>query len=222
MCPMRAARRSGILVRGDPRGRLAVRGDRAAAARKERNMATRAARAIAPDRGRDRARILIADGDGRVRLALASLFRAAGPLDVVGAVATAAAARAAVALLRPDVVVLDPHLPTLADGLALVRRLSAFGAARTVVISASGAARTGAGPRRGRVPGEGRQSRPPARPPARPHRRRVDARAYVICRAAHRPPVAPSPPSPTRCPHPARTLRWGCEKKGSITEGEAR
>jgi DNA-binding NarL/FixJ family response regulator len=90
---------------------------------------------------RGKRRVLIADGDGRVRRALAALLQADGSLELVGTVATAAAARSALAWSRPNVVVLDPHLPDLSDGLALVRQLSASGTARVVVMSATGALR---------------------------------------------------------------------------------
>jgi DNA-binding NarL/FixJ family response regulator len=89
-------------------------------------------------------RVLIADGDARVRQALAALLQVDGSLNVVGAVATATAVHAIVARARPDVIVLDLRLPNDTDGLALVRELSASDAARVIAMSASGALRDAA------------------------------------------------------------------------------
>ena len=70
-------------------------------------------------------RVLIADGDGRVRRGLRALLEAQPDIVVIGEAATAAQAEQCSAALRPSVVLLDLMLPTLDDGLAAVRFLAA-------------------------------------------------------------------------------------------------
>jgi DNA-binding NarL/FixJ family response regulator len=72
-------------------------------------------------------RILVVDRDRRVRSALRALVGAAGH-HVVGEAADATQARRAVAD-QPTVAVVDPMLPTLGEGCALVRELSTEGIA---------------------------------------------------------------------------------------------
>jgi DNA-binding response OmpR family regulator len=77
----------------------------------------------------DRAdRILVVDSDRRVRTAVRALARAAGHNVIVDA-ADVAGARRAVADEAPVVAVVEPMLPTLAEGCALVRDLATSGIA---------------------------------------------------------------------------------------------
>ncbi len=73
-------------------------------------------------------RILVVDGDRRVRTALRALACAAGH-DVIVEAADVAEARRAVADDAPVVAVVEPILPTLPEGCALVRDLAASGIA---------------------------------------------------------------------------------------------
>jgi DNA-binding NarL/FixJ family response regulator len=70
-------------------------------------------------------RVLIADGDGRVRRGLRALLEAQPDIVVIGEAATAAQAEQCSIALRPSVVLLDLMLPTLDGGLATVRFLAA-------------------------------------------------------------------------------------------------
>jgi CheY-like chemotaxis protein len=68
-------------------------------------------------------RIVIVDADRRVRQSLTSILELAADADVVGHCADVAAAAALVAAQSPDIVAIDPRLPDVADGLALVAGL---------------------------------------------------------------------------------------------------
>ena len=70
-------------------------------------------------------RVLIVDGDGRVRRGLRALLEVQPDIVVIGEAATAAQAEQCSAALRPSVVLLDLMLPTLHDGLAAVHFLTA-------------------------------------------------------------------------------------------------
>ncbi|BBG02618.1 MULTISPECIES: response regulator transcription factor [Pseudonocardia] len=67
--------------------------------------------------------LLVADADPRVRRALRTLARAAGPWTVVEAADAEQAHRAA----RPTAAVVEPLLPALAQGCALIRDLTGCG-----------------------------------------------------------------------------------------------
>jgi DNA-binding NarL/FixJ family response regulator len=70
-------------------------------------------------------RLLVVDADRRVRASLAGLLDLAEQVEVVG---SAGLARAALDVCRerlPDVVVVDPRLPELPDGIAFIRGLRA-------------------------------------------------------------------------------------------------
>ncbi len=69
-------------------------------------------------------RILIVDRDRHVRHSLTGLMNLADELLVVAAVADSASALAQIDLVTPDVVLVDPCLPELADGLNLMRSLT--------------------------------------------------------------------------------------------------
>jgi DNA-binding NarL/FixJ family response regulator len=71
------------------------------------------------DGGADR-RIVVVDADHRVRDSFAGLIALAGGVDVVATTGQPAEAMKAVRRSRPDVVVLDPRLPELEEGLALI------------------------------------------------------------------------------------------------------
>src|SRR5438093_8008493 len=65
-------------------------------------------------------RILVVDADHRVRDSLAGLIALADGVEVVGAASEAAGAIGAVRRTHPDIVVIDPRLPELEAGLALI------------------------------------------------------------------------------------------------------
>lgn len=71
-------------------------------------------------------RLLVVDADDRTRESIVGLLRIRHRFDVVG---SAGHTVAAIALLRehhPDVVIVDPRLPELPDGIALIRRIRAI------------------------------------------------------------------------------------------------
>ena len=72
-------------------------------------------------------RILVVDDDHRVRDSLADLIGLADGVEVVGTTSQPAETLAAIERLRPSVVVIDPYLPDLKDGLAFIRSLRADG-----------------------------------------------------------------------------------------------
>jgi DNA-binding response OmpR family regulator len=86
-------------------------------------------------------RILVVDGDRRVRRALRALAGAVGH-DVIVEAADVAEARRAVVDDAPVVAVVEPMLPTLTEGCALVRDLAASGIA-VLALSVRPAARPG-------------------------------------------------------------------------------
>ena len=69
------------------------------------------------------ARLLVVDADDRTRESIAGLLRIRDRFEVVGSAGHAAAAITLVREQRPDVVILDPRLPELTDGIALIRRI---------------------------------------------------------------------------------------------------
>lgn len=71
-------------------------------------------------------RILVVDADDRTRESIAGILGIRHRFDVVGTAGHGGAAIAIAAAQRPDVVVIDPRLPELPDGLALIRRLRAI------------------------------------------------------------------------------------------------
>jgi CheY-like chemotaxis protein len=72
-------------------------------------------------------RILVVDGDHRVRDSLADLIGLADGVEVVGMASQVEETLDAIARLDPDVVVIDPYLPDVETGLALIRTLRATG-----------------------------------------------------------------------------------------------
>jgi DNA-binding NarL/FixJ family response regulator len=74
-----------------------------------------------PDSSDGRVRVLVVDADRRVRAALSSLIDLAAGLELVASAGHPAAAIEALESVPLDVVVLDPKLPELDAGAALVR-----------------------------------------------------------------------------------------------------
>ncbi len=81
------------------------------------------AMSLAQDPARPRPRLAIVDADPRVRASLASLISSDGRIEVVGAAGHVGAALDALDA-DPDVVVVDPRLPDVDSGLALLREMS--------------------------------------------------------------------------------------------------
>ena len=71
-------------------------------------------------------RILVVDADDRTRESIVGILGIRHRFDVVGGAGHAGAALALVGEHRPDVVVIDPRLPELPDGIALIRRMRAI------------------------------------------------------------------------------------------------
>jgi DNA-binding NarL/FixJ family response regulator len=103
--------------------------------------------AAEPD-GSDVLRVLLVDADHRVRECLRDLINLGDGVQVVGAVGHGAAAIEAVEREHPHVVVIDPRLPELDAGLALVSHVrGAYPGVRVLVMGWSDAleqARAGA------------------------------------------------------------------------------
>jgi DNA-binding NarL/FixJ family response regulator len=72
-------------------------------------------------------RILVVDGDHRVRDSLADLIGLADGVVVVGTTSQVEETLDAIARLAPDVVVIDPYLPDVETGLVLIRTLRTAG-----------------------------------------------------------------------------------------------
>jgi len=68
-------------------------------------------------------RVLVVDGDERVRESLTGLLSIGGKLLVVGAAGDGSTALELVAATRPDIVVVDPRLPEVERGVAFIERL---------------------------------------------------------------------------------------------------
>jgi len=95
-------------------------------------------RAAAPPPESSR-RILIVDSDHRVREGIAGLIALSDGLEVVGTTSRADETLDAVRDRRPGVLVIDPYLPDLASGLALISALrAAYPALRIVATCRDG------------------------------------------------------------------------------------
>ena len=68
-------------------------------------------------------RVVIVDADRRVQQSLADLLGVTGEVDVVGRAGDVRAALQEVERSRPDVVLVDPRLPDIEAGIALIRGL---------------------------------------------------------------------------------------------------
>ena len=96
--------------------------------------------------------VLIVDDHAAFRASARALLEAEG-FDVVGEAADAAGALRVVAALRPEIVLLDIHLPDL-DGLAVAEQLATLPHAPAVVLTSSRDAAV-YGPRVHTVPARG-------------------------------------------------------------------
>jgi DNA-binding NarL/FixJ family response regulator len=71
-------------------------------------------------------RVLVVDADDRVRESLTGLLAIGDRVLVVGSSGQAEAALDLAAVVRPDVVVVDPRLPEVDGGLSFIARLRAL------------------------------------------------------------------------------------------------
>ena len=78
-------------------------------------------------------RLLVVDADDRTRESIVGLLSIRHRFDVVGSAGHAGAAIALLREHRPDVVILDPRLPELPDGIALIRRVRAIAPAAHIL-----------------------------------------------------------------------------------------
>jgi DNA-binding NarL/FixJ family response regulator len=70
--------------------------------------------------------VLVVDADDRTRESIVGILGIRHRYEVVGSAGHVGAAIALVSEHRPDVVIIDPRLPDLPDGLALIRRIRAM------------------------------------------------------------------------------------------------
>lgn len=89
-------------------------------------------------------RVLIADDDHRVRVALSTLLATSSDFEVVGAAGTAARALTLAREHQPTVALIDMHLPDPADGLGLLRTISGELRIPAIAISVDGGLATNA------------------------------------------------------------------------------
>ena len=68
-------------------------------------------------------RLLVVDADDRTRESIVGILGIRHRYDVVGSAGHSTAALALMKEHRPDVVIIDPRLPELPDGIALIRRM---------------------------------------------------------------------------------------------------
>ena len=88
-------------------------------------------------------RVVVIDGDARVRRALEQLIDAEAGMEVIAAVASAQDARVVLGRAAADVVLLDLLMPSVRAGLGLVGDLAGAGYA-VVATSLAGSARAAA------------------------------------------------------------------------------
>lgn len=81
-----------------------------------------------------RLRVLVVDADDRVRESLAGLLAIGESVDVVGTTGVAGAVVDLVRATRPDVVIIDPRLPDVDAGSALIVRLRAVAPGTHVLV----------------------------------------------------------------------------------------
>jgi DNA-binding NarL/FixJ family response regulator len=70
--------------------------------------------------------VLVVDADDRTRESIVGILGIRHRFEIVGSAGHVGAAIALVVAKRPDVVVLDPRLPELPDGISLIRRIRAI------------------------------------------------------------------------------------------------
>ncbi|MDQ3691064.1 MAG: response regulator [Chloroflexota bacterium] len=80
-------------------------------------------------------RVVIVDADRRIRQSLADLLGVSGEVQVVGRAGDVCAALELVERVRPDVVLIDPRLPDVDAGLALITGLARAWPAMRVVLT---------------------------------------------------------------------------------------
>lgn len=90
-----------------------------------------------PSQGPAPLRVLVVDADDRVCESLAGLLGIGEHLVVVGGVGRPGPALELVTSAKPDIVVLDPRLPEIGDGLAFIKRLRALAPDVRVVVMGS-------------------------------------------------------------------------------------
>jgi DNA-binding NarL/FixJ family response regulator len=90
-----------------------------------------------PDPGPAPLRVLVVDADDRVCESLAGLLGIGDRVVVVGGVGRPGPALELVASARPDIVVVDPRLPDVGDGIAFIGRLRALAPDVKVVVMGS-------------------------------------------------------------------------------------
>jgi DNA-binding NarL/FixJ family response regulator len=81
----------------------------------------------------DPQRILVVDSDHRVRDSIAGLIALCDGLEVAGVTSQAHETLDAVRRLEPGVLIVDPYLPDLGSGLALISALRAFAPSLRIV-----------------------------------------------------------------------------------------
>jgi CheY-like chemotaxis protein len=87
-----------------------------------------------------RPRVIVVDADRRVRDGLTGLLACDASVELAGSASHPGAAVELSASTRPDAIVIDPRLPEVADGIALIERLrAALPDLRVVVLAWSGA-----------------------------------------------------------------------------------
>jgi DNA-binding NarL/FixJ family response regulator len=91
----------------------------------------------APSNPTGRIRVVVVDGDDLVRETVAALLGIGDLVDVVGVAGQADPAIDLIRAARPDVVIVDPRLPELADGLAFIKTIHAVAPMARVLIVCS-------------------------------------------------------------------------------------
>jgi len=71
-------------------------------------------------------RVIVVDADDRVRESLIGLLGIGHRVDIVGSADGAPRALDLAAVEQPDIIVIDPRLPDVTEGLATIRRLRAL------------------------------------------------------------------------------------------------
>jgi len=79
-----------------------------------------------PDDEAEPRTLLVVDADDRTRESIVGLLRIRRRFEVIGSAGHVGAAVALVREHRPDVVIVDPRLPELPDGITLIRRIRAI------------------------------------------------------------------------------------------------
>ena len=86
----------------------------------------------------DAPRVVIVDSDRRVQLSLSDLLGLTGQVSVVGHAGDVRAALEEVERVHPDVVLVDPRLPDIEAGIALIAGMSRAWPAMRIVLTGWG------------------------------------------------------------------------------------